>query len=82
MTVSSKGTARYYQKIPDILIVIGLSSNKFYGEIPESIGDLKGLQGLNLSKNDLTGPIPASLANLTQLEALDLSQNKLSGGIP
>ena len=82
MTMSSKGTTRKYGKIPDFLIVIDLSSNKFHGEIPESIGDLKGLQGLNLSNNAVTGPIPTSLANLTQLEALDLSQNKLSGEIP
>ncbi|CBI28433.3 unnamed protein product, partial [Vitis vinifera] len=67
---------------PDILTVIDLSSNKFYGEIPESIGDRKGIQALNLSNNALTGPIPTSLANLTLLEALDLSQNKLSREIP
>ena len=71
-----------HDKIPDILIVIDVSSNKFHGEIPESIGYLKGLQGLNLSNNALTGPIPTCLANLSQLEALDLSQNKLSREIP
>lgn len=61
---------------------IDLSSNKFDGEIPESIGGLVGLYSLNLSNNALTGPILTSLANLTQLEALDLSQNKLLGEIP
>ena len=71
-----------HDKIPDILIVIDVSSNKFHGEIPESIGYLKGLQGLKLSNNALTGPILTCLANLTQLEALDLSQNKLSREIP
>ncbi|KAJ9686882.1 hypothetical protein PVL29_015651 [Vitis rotundifolia] len=82
MTMMNKGMTREYKKIPDILTIIDLSSNKFYGEIPESIGDPKGLQALNLSNNALTGPIPTSLANLTLLEALDLSQNKLSREIP
>ena len=82
MTIMNKGLRREYEKTPDILTVIDLSSNKFYGEIPESIGNPKGLQALNLSNNALTGPIPASLANLTLLEALDLSQNKLSREIP
>ena len=82
MTMMNKGMTREYKKIPDILTIIDLSSNKFYGEIPESIGNPKGLQALNLSNNALTGPIPTSLANLTLLEALDLSQNKLSREIP
>ncbi|XP_034700977.1 receptor-like protein 7 [Vitis riparia] len=82
MTIMNKGLSREYEKTPDILTVIDLSSNKFYGEIPESIGDPKGIQALNLSNNALTGPIPTSLANLTLLEALDLSQNKLSREIP
>ena len=82
MTMMNKGMTREYKKIPDILTIIDLSSNRFYGEIPESIGNPKGLQALNLSNNALTGPIPTSLANLTLLEALDLSQNKLSREIP
>ena len=59
-----------------------MSSNRFVGEIPKSIGDLKDLNMLNLSNNILTGHIPVSLENLTQLESLDLSQNRLSGEIP
>ncbi|KAG5560025.1 hypothetical protein RHGRI_003342 [Rhododendron griersonianum] len=59
-----------------------LSSNKFSGEIPESLGNLKGLQVLNISKNNLIGVFPSSLANLTNLESLDLSRNLLSGEIP
>ncbi|XP_065624245.1 putative receptor like protein 25 [Quercus suber] len=59
-----------------------MSSNRFVGEIPESIGDLKDLNMLNLSNNILTGHISISLGNLTQLESLDLSQNKLPGKIP
>ncbi|KAL6330140.1 hypothetical protein AAG906_040060 [Vitis piasezkii] len=81
-TMTNKGMTREYELIPDILIAIDLSSNRFHGEIPESIGNPNGLRWLNLSNNALTGAIPRSLANLTLLEALDLSQNKLSREIP
>ncbi|CAL5391026.1 unnamed protein product [Camellia sinensis] len=82
MTITNKGVNREYEKILNIFIAIDFSSNKFKGEIPESIGNLKGLQLLNLSNNDLSGGIPSYLANLTKLESLDLSQNKLSGELP
>ncbi|KAF3454500.1 hypothetical protein FNV43_RR04948 [Rhamnella rubrinervis] len=61
---------------------IDLSNNKFDGEIPSSIGDLRSLIVLNLSSNSFTGTIPSSLGNLRELESLDLSKNKLIGGIP
>ncbi|GAV86758.1 LRR_8 domain-containing protein, partial [Cephalotus follicularis] len=61
---------------------IGFSSNRFEGEIPKDIGNIKALRHLNISNNILTGHIPSSFVNLTQLETLDLSQNKLSGEIP
>ncbi|XP_039160930.1 receptor-like protein 7 [Eucalyptus grandis] len=82
MTVAYKGLELYYPKILEFFTIINLSSNLFKGEIPDVIGDLKGLQGLNLSNNSLTGHIPPSLGNLTALESLDLSWNKLSGQIP
>ncbi|KAG6663874.1 hypothetical protein CIPAW_02G052900 [Carya illinoinensis] len=82
MTMINKGIETVYERVPNFLIVIDLSSNRFEGEIPEVVGNLKRLNLLNLSSNFLTGPIPFALANLTGLEALDLSQNKLSGGIP
>ncbi|KAI6706819.1 hypothetical protein NL676_009781 [Syzygium grande] len=78
----SKGTEREYAKIPDVLMAIDLSNNKFEGFIPELIGDLKSLRMLNLSNNFLIGSIPPSLANLTVLESLDLSGNNLVGEIP
>ncbi|GKV44924.1 hypothetical protein SLEP1_g52057 [Rubroshorea leprosula] len=52
------------------------------GEIPNVIGKLSSLKGLNLSHNNLTGQIPLSLGNLTNLEWLDLSSNELAGKIP
>ncbi|WOH03121.1 hypothetical protein DCAR_0522515 [Daucus carota subsp. sativus] len=82
MILTYKGAKREYNKIPNIFTAIDLSSNKFTGKVPESLGSLKALQLLDLSNNDFTGPIPPSLGNLTQLESLDLSHNKLSGVIP
>ncbi|KAL6311444.1 hypothetical protein AAG906_005349 [Vitis piasezkii] len=82
MTMTNRGMQRFYEKIPDIFIAIDFSGNNFKGQIPTSIGNLKGLHLLNLGSNNLTGHIPSSLGNLTQLESLDLSQNQLSGEIP
>ena len=82
MTMTNKGMERVYPKIPRSFKAIDLSSNKFIGEIPKSIGKLRGLHLLNISSNSLTGHIPSFLGNLAQLEALDLSQNNLSGEIP
>ncbi|XP_028054595.1 receptor-like protein 34 [Camellia sinensis] len=82
LNITNKGVNTKYQKIPNIFTAIDLSSNKFEGEIPEFIGNLKGIQLLNLSNNDLNGGIPSCLGNLTNLESLDLSQNEVSGEIP
>ncbi|KAM7481248.1 hypothetical protein LguiB_005831 [Lonicera macranthoides] len=82
MTITTKSVKTNYEKILNVFIVIDLSSNKFKGEIPYSIGSLKGLHSLNLSNNDLIGPIPPSLGQLSYLESLDLSRNRLSGEIP
>ncbi|XP_065850330.1 receptor-like protein 7 [Euphorbia lathyris] len=80
--IVNKGTERSYNQILEFFVVVDLSSNKFEGEIPESLGTLRALQSLNLSNNILTGHIPLSLGNLKDLEALDLSLNELSGNIP
>ncbi|KAJ0600648.1 putative leucine-rich repeat-containing, plant-type, leucine-rich repeat domain superfamily [Helianthus annuus] len=61
---------------------IDLSSNKFEGEIPKVIGNLKSLRVLNLSHNSLSGQIPDALGNVLYMEALDLSWNRLEGQIP
>ncbi|KAF5459206.1 hypothetical protein F2P56_023180 [Juglans regia] len=78
----TKGIKLEYERIQHELKVIDLSCNRFEGEIPEVVGNLKGLHILNFSDNALSGHIPSSLANLTDLEILDLSQNKLFGEIP
>ncbi|MED6205548.1 hypothetical protein PIB30_018723 [Stylosanthes scabra] len=77
-----KGVSTTFAKIPRVFVNIDLSGNKFEGEIPDVIGELQGLKGLNLSHNRLVGHIPHSLANLTNLESLDLSSNMLTGEIP
>ncbi|XP_034710405.1 receptor-like protein 7 isoform X1 [Vitis riparia] len=82
MTMTNRGMQRFYERIPNIFIAIDFSGNNFNGQIPTSIGNLKGLHLLNLGGNNLTGHIPSSLGDLTQLESLDLSQNQLSGEIP
>uniref|UniRef100_A0A7N2LI63 Leucine-rich repeat-containing N-terminal plant-type domain-containing protein n=1 Tax=Quercus lobata TaxID=97700 RepID=A0A7N2LI63_QUELO len=82
MTITNKGVKTVYAKILDFFTAVDLSCNKFDGEIPEVIGNLKVLHLLNLSNNFLTDRIPSSLGDLHQLESLDLSQNNLSGEIP
>ncbi|PIN01689.1 hypothetical protein CDL12_25798 [Handroanthus impetiginosus] len=77
-----KGREMELTKILIIFTSIDFSNNKFHGEIPHSIGDLKSLYVLSLSHNEFSGPIPASIGNLTQLGSLDLSVNKLTGTIP
>ncbi|KAB2005663.1 hypothetical protein ERO13_D11G262200v2 [Gossypium hirsutum] len=82
MTITNKGMEMKYPKIIRTLVAIDFSSNRFDGEIPESIGKLKELHLLNFSNNNLVGGIPIAIAKLTNLESLDLSQNKLVGRIP
>ncbi|KAM4070387.1 hypothetical protein ACB094_12G161700 [Castanea mollissima] len=82
MALTNKGIKTKYLKIQDFFVAIDLSGNKFEGEIPKNLGNLKALHMLNLSNNILTGLIPSSLATLTNLESLDLSQNMLVGEIP
>ncbi|PNX82059.1 receptor-like protein kinase [Trifolium pratense] len=83
--MSNKGLVMTYEKLQQFysnFIAIDISSNKISGEIPQVIGDLKGLILLNLSNNILNGSIPLSFGKLSNLEALDLSLNNLSGKIP
>ncbi|KAL5548396.1 hypothetical protein UlMin_003627 [Ulmus minor] len=80
--VDMKGVYTKLEKIPKIFVFIDLSRNQFLGEIPNLIGRLKSLHGLNFSHNELSGSIPPSLRNLSNLEWLDLSSNQLVGVIP
>ncbi|KAF2948533.1 hypothetical protein DAI22_01g043000 [Oryza sativa Japonica Group] len=80
--VTYKGHDTTFAPILRTLVFIDFSNNAFNGSIPEIIGELTLLHGLNMSLNSLTGPIPSQLSGLKQLEALDLSSNELSGVIP
>ncbi|XP_010473868.1 PREDICTED: receptor-like protein 12 [Camelina sativa] len=81
--LQNKGLFMEQMKVLTLYGAIDFSGNRFEGQIPESVGLLKGLIALNLSNNVFTGQIPLSLENLTELESLDLSRNnKLSETIP
>ena len=80
--VINKGMEMELVKILTIFIAIDFSNNRFYGEIPNTMGNLKVLIVLNLSSNSFTSTIPSSFGDLTQLQSFDLSQNKLRGEIP
>ncbi|GAU35655.1 hypothetical protein TSUD_255520 [Trifolium subterraneum] len=82
VTVTTKGNVLTLGRIPILFVSVDLSRNKFEGEIPNAIGELHALKGLNLSHNRLVGQIPQSMGNLTYLESLDLSSNMLTGVIP
>ncbi|KAH0642975.1 hypothetical protein KY289_033949 [Solanum tuberosum] len=69
-------------RITSIMTSVDLSSNRFEGDIPNSIGSLSSLVLLNLSHNSFRGNIPSEIAKLHELEALDLSWNRLIGEIP
>ncbi len=64
------------------VVSIDLNNNNLDGIIPNSIGDLIGLQLLYLHYNQLTGSIPSSIGNLASLEVLYLFDNQLTGSIP
>ncbi|KAK7818028.1 receptor-like protein 33 [Quercus suber] len=80
--VTLKGFDIEMVKIQTLFTTIDCSNNRFKGEIPQSVGKLKSLKGLNFSHNSLTGQMPPSLGNLSNLEWLDLSSNMLTGNIP
>ncbi|KAL3735588.1 hypothetical protein ACJRO7_024673 [Eucalyptus globulus] len=82
MNETMKGLEVHLPKILVTRTAVDLSSNKFRGMIPDVIGELGSLKGLNLSHNNLKGHIPSSLGDLSELEWLDLSSNELTGTIP
>ncbi|KAJ0705291.1 putative leucine-rich repeat-containing, plant-type, leucine-rich repeat domain superfamily [Helianthus annuus] len=80
--VTVKGVDQYFPQLSVEYTIVDLSGNKFEGEIPNIIGNLKSLIALNLSHNSLTSQIPHSLGNISEIESLDLSWNQLTGEIP
>ena len=57
-------------------------NNDLFGTIPEEIGLLSELEGINLHRNQLQGTLPPSLGSLLKLVSLKLNSNQLSGKIP
>ncbi|KAM0918830.1 hypothetical protein ACQ4PT_008575 [Festuca glaucescens] len=80
--ITYKGHDTAFAKILRTLVFIDVSNNAFSGDIPEAIGELVLLHGLNMSHNFLNGTIPSQVGHLNQLEALDISSNEFSGVIP
>ncbi|KAG2648574.1 tyrosine-sulfated glycopeptide receptor 1-like [Panicum virgatum] len=61
------------------LVILDLGENKFSGNIPDSIGQLKRLQELRLDYNNMSGELPSTLSNCTNLITIDLKNNSFSG---
>ncbi|GJV29740.1 receptor-like protein 12 [Tanacetum coccineum] len=59
-----------------------ISRTNFYGEMPESIGNLKNFLRIELYSSNFSGTIPKSMEKLTCLSYIDLSSNRLTGQIP
>ncbi|KAL8262340.1 hypothetical protein R6Q59_026389 [Mikania micrantha] len=82
VTVTVKGRELELVKILTLFKSIDISSNRFSGKIPDTIGQLKALYLLNISHNEFTGSIPPSIRNFSHLESLDMSSNRITGNIP
>ncbi|XP_042012449.1 receptor-like protein 9DC3 [Salvia splendens] len=82
LKLTLKGLDQLLLQLLDTFTTIDLSSNRFSGSIPTSVGNLNSLRYLNLSHNTIVGHIPSSVAGMSLLESLDLSSNKLDGEIP
>ncbi|KAM0921624.1 hypothetical protein ACQ4PT_006600 [Festuca glaucescens] len=82
VSVLTKGQQLEFSLQIPYMVILDLSCNSITGVIPQGIGALIGLRGLNFSWNSLSGEIPKNIGELKQLESLDLSNNELSGEIP
>ncbi|CAN6237167.1 unnamed protein product [Urochloa humidicola] len=61
------------------LSTLDLGGNNFIGDIPDYIGQLKGLEELRLDHNNMSGELPSSLGGCTNLTTIDLKNNNFSG---
>ncbi len=82
LTAAPMGTWYGVMVLNDRVYLLSLESNRLFGTLPSSLGDLTAIKHMSLKGNGLTGTIPSSLANLVNLLEIDLSVNQLSGSIP
>lgn len=90
------GTLLHWSEELRKLRYLSLEGNKFFGQIPSSIGNLSMLKELCLSSNNFNGYVaililssngtvgssPEQLSNVSILVDLNLSYNHLAGRIP
>jgi hypothetical protein len=68
--------------LPQSLISLDLSLNKFQGAIPGTWSSLVNLTLMDVSSNGLTGPLPEGLfAGMSMIQSIDLSRNHLEGDV-
>ncbi len=60
------------------LAEIHLAGNGLQGQLPESIGNLSGLEYLNVNDNEVTGTVPSSIGQLTELQGLWVGGNQIT----
>ncbi|XP_017977165.1 PREDICTED: probable LRR receptor-like serine/threonine-protein kinase At3g47570 [Theobroma cacao] len=65
------------------LEVLGLSGNRFGGELPSSIANLSDkLKIFTIGRNLIHGSIPVGIGNLVNLNSLGMEGNQLEGTLP
>ena len=64
------------------LEVLRLSSNRFQGSIPPSLGSCSNLRDVMLEDNQMTGQIPVELGDLRILKRLTIQKNQIIGTMP
>ncbi|XP_060667248.1 receptor-like protein 7 [Ziziphus jujuba] len=64
------------------LLLLEVSSTKFGGKLPNSVGNLTSLNVLDLMNCMFSGPVPYSLGNLANISQLLLGSNEFIGEFP
>ncbi|KAI3987666.1 hypothetical protein MKX01_028400 [Papaver californicum] len=64
------------------LVNIVLEFNQLYGDLPQKLGDIIGINRLLLSSNNFIGEVPQTFSKLTNLTDFRISDNQFTGKIP